>query len=60
MSFYHRDEKGYTRDKYNNYKDRSEVDKAVDAGDLKRFGNGKFVYDRKTGEEYWADGTKRK
>ncbi len=60
MSYYHNDEKGYVKDKYGNFKNSSEVDKAVNLGDLKRFANGKFVYDPKTGKEYWADGTKRK
>ena len=59
MSFFHRDEKGYTKDKYDNYKNAAEVDKAVENGDLSRYGNGKYAYDRKTGQEYWADGQKR-
>lgn len=59
MSYYHTDEKGYTKDKHENYKDSSEVDRAVENGDLKRYGNGKYAYDPNTGDEYWADGTKR-
>ncbi len=59
MAYYHKDEKGYERDKYDNYKDSTEVDKAVRNGDLKRFNNDKFVYDPKTGEEFWSDGKKR-
>lgn len=59
MSYYHNDEKGYIRDKYDNYKDAEEVEKAVRNGDLKLYSNGKYVYDPKTGEEFWSDGTKR-
>ena len=60
MAYYHNDEKGYKKDKYENYADESEVKKAVANGDLKTFNNGKFAYDPETGQEYWADGTKRK
>ena len=60
MAFYHEDEKGYQRDKYENYASKEEVDKAVANGDLRRFNNDKFVYDPSTGQEYWADGTIRK
>ena len=59
MPYYHNDEKGYTRDKYDNYKDAAEVEKAVRNGDLKPYSNGKYVYDPSTGEEFWSDGTKR-
>lgn len=59
MSYYHSDEKGYIRDKYDNYKDAAEVKKAVRNGDLRPYSNGKYVYDPITGEEFWSDGTKR-
>lgn len=52
MSYYHSDEKGYTRDKYDNYKDVAEVEKAVSNGDLKPYLNEKYVYDSITGEEF--------
>ena len=60
MSYYSEDELGYIRDKYGNYKDENEVKKAVENKILKPFNNGKFVYDPNTGQQYWADGTKRK
>ena len=60
MSYYHTDELGYERDKHGNFKNAEEVKKAVENKDLKFFNNGKFAYDPKTGQQYWADGTKRK
>ena len=60
MSFWHQDEHGHTRDKYDNYKDAAEVRQAVKDGVLKYYDCEKKAYNPDTGEEFWADGTKRK
>ena len=59
MSYYYEDEYGHIRDRYGNYKDSDEVRKAVNDGVLKYFDCDRKAYNPKTGEEFWADGTKR-
>lgn len=59
MSFYHNDIYGNKRDIHGNYADKAEADKAVAAGILTRYENGKFLENRETGEHFWADGTFR-
>ena len=59
MSFFHQDGNGHIRDKYDNYKDAEEVRKAVEDGVLKYYDCDEKAYNPKTGEEFWADGTKR-
>ena len=59
MSFYHQDENGHVKDKYDNYKDSGEVQRAVNDGVLKYYDCDRKAYNPRTGEEYWADGKKR-
>ena len=48
MSYYHSDQKGYIRDKYENYKDAAEVQKAVSNGDLKMYSRRRIPYAEKS------------
>ena len=53
---------GYNADHYkmdeDGYVSQAEAERAEANGHLERLSNGN-LYDRQTGEEFWADGTKK-
>lgn len=49
----------YKFDKDDNFFNKEEFETAVNNGDVEKLSNSDCYWDKKTGEEYWSDGTKK-